>query len=825
MNEHLRVALRRSIARSAVRCLLVVRGIEVGSQANLIERARPVSFVEKRKEEFMNRCSLSLLAFTLFLGLNSPCAIWSQTSLPGTLPLTAEGDLAAKMVDGIHVFLDRKTQEMQKERDQLWNRADRIPFITESRQRFRKIIGAADKRVPIRALELVGSTSSPGEIATGRGFKVLRVRWPVFEGVHGEGLLLQPERSPAARIVAIPDADWTPEMLVGLTPGVGPAAQFARRLAESGCQVVVPALIDRSDTWSGIPGVRMTNQPHREFLYRMAFEVGRHIIGYEVQKVLAVIDWFEQENETRQVLTGVMGYGEGGLMALYAAALDSRIDRTVVSGYFQSRQELWKEPIYRDVWGLLREHGDAELMALITPSQLILEASAGPEVSGPRAETSERKGATPNGRLMTPRLDSVKAEFERAGRYATRDMPELVISDGGVGPPGSDSVLKALLDGTTYRLVPFERSASHGDFQIAPAADLGSQVGAERLKRQFDELVNFTQKLVRESPIQRAKFWSKADTSSPALWKESTKAQRDFIWEEVIGRLPPPNVAANPRSRLIYDEPKFRGYEVMLDVWPDVFAYGILLLPKDLKRGERRPVVVCQHGLEGRPSDVADPKLDVPAYHRYAVRLAEEGFITFAPQNPYIGKDRFRLIQRKAHPLKLALFSFILGQHQRLLEWLSQQPFVDSQRLGFYGLSYGGKTAVRIPPLLDGYALSICSADFNEWVWKNTSVEAGYSYLVTQEYDMIEFNLANVANYAELAMLMAPRPFMVERGHADGVAPDEWVAYEFAKVRRFYATHMKMPDRTEIEFFDGPHTINGKGTFEFLRRHLRWPER
>ena len=92
-----------------------------------------------------------------------------------------------------------------------------------------------------------------------------------------------------------------------------------------------------------------------------------------------------------------------------------------------------------------------------------------------------------------------------------------------------------------------------------------------------------------------------------------------------------------------------------------------------------------------------------------------------------------------------------------------------------------------------------------------------------QEYDMIEFNLANVANYAELAMLMAPRPFMVERGHADGVAPDEWVAYEYAKVRRFYATRMKMPERTEIEFFDGPHTINGKGTFEFLRRHLRWP--
>jgi dienelactone hydrolase len=56
----------------------------------------------------------------------------------------------------------------------------------------------------------------------------------------------------------------------------------------------------------------------------MSFEVGRHIIGYEVQKVLAIIDWFEQENKARQVRTGVMGYGEGGLLALYAAALDSR---------------------------------------------------------------------------------------------------------------------------------------------------------------------------------------------------------------------------------------------------------------------------------------------------------------------------------------------------------------------------------------------------------------------------------------------------------------------------------------------------------------------
>ena len=56
----------------------------------------------------------------------------------------------------------------------------------------------------------------------------------------------------------------------------------------------------------------------------------------------------------------------------------------------------------------------------------------------------------------------------------------------------------------------------------------------------------------------------------------------------------------------------------------------------------------------------------------------------------------------------------------------------------------------------------------------------------TGEYEIFEFDLGSTFNYAEMAALIAPRPFMVERGHFDGVAPDEGVAYEFAKVRHLY---------------------------------------
>ena len=45
-----------------------------------------------------------------------------------------------------------------------------------------------------------------------------------------------------ARVVALPDADQLPETIAGLAPGLPAERQYARRLAEQGCQVLVPTL-------------------------------------------------------------------------------------------------------------------------------------------------------------------------------------------------------------------------------------------------------------------------------------------------------------------------------------------------------------------------------------------------------------------------------------------------------------------------------------------------------------------------------------------------------------------------------------------------------
>ena len=93
------------------------------------------------------------------------------------------------------------------------------------------------------------------------------------------------------------------------------------------------------------------------------------------------------------------------------------------------------------------------------------------------------------------------------------------------------------------------------------------------------------------------------------------------------------------------------------------------------------------------------------------------------------------------------------------------------------------------------------------------------------EYDMDEFNLGSTFNYSEMTALIAPRPFMVERGHFDLVSSDEEVAYEFAKTRHLYEARLGLKDQCAIEWFTGPHTIHGVGTFAFLHEHLNWPPR
>ena len=733
---------------------------------------------------------------------------WAQgiETLAGTEPLTFQGELDVRLMDGAHAFVERQIAESRGQRARFWNRdvSSRAAYeasVEVNRQRFRRIIGVADARVP-PAMERFGGDDNPALVAETPSYRAFQVRWPVLEGVTGEGLLIEPKGAPSAYVVLVPDAGQTPEELLGV----------AARLAASGCVVLVPEMIDRTSRWAGNPAIRMTDQTHREWIYRQAFHLGRHIIGYEVQKVLAAVDWFRTRPAPAKI--AVAGWGEGGLVAFYAGAVDTRIDSTLVSGYFGARDRVWSEPIYRNVWGLLREFGDAEIATLIAPRALIVEYSRAPDVRGHKGD------------ITTPPGQEVEAEFDRVGSL--------------LGPGfGARQLIRSVTPWAPVALEALAKSLGIGKLAAgqAPADQRQSFDPAARQRRQVKELEGHVQALVRASEHVRDRFylykvmpefaettWStklRHPTVAPDRFIQASRWYRNYLWEEVLGRFEEPLLPPKARTRKIYDNERWAGYDVVLDVWPEVIAWGVLLVPKDLREGERRPVVVCQHGRQGLPKDVIEG--DNPAYNNFAARLAGRGFVVFAPHNLYRGEDRYRWLDRKANAVKASMFSIIISQHDQILRWLKTLPFVDGERIGFYGLSYGGETAVRVPTILEDYALSICSGDFNNWTRKVAATDQPFSFMFTIEWEMPYFDMGQTFDYAELAYLMTPRPFMVERGHHDRVGRDQWVAHEYAKLRWLYA-QFGLQDRTEIEYFKGGHTINGEGTFRFLHKHLGWPE-
>jgi len=742
--------------------------------------------------------------------------------LPHTIALEwPEEDLSGRLMDGAHRFVERQIPEMQARSDRFWkyDRSSAAAWdaaLRGNRERLREIIGAVDPRAA-PALERYGDDENPALVAETPRYRVFQVRWPVLDGMTAEGLLVEPTSgAPVASLVAVPDAGQTPEQIVGLAPGLTAERQFARLLAESGCEVVIPTLIQRELIQTADPQLQQSQQTWRKWIYRQAFHMGRHPIGFEVQKVLAAVDRFRARRGA-DAKVGVVGYAEGGLIAFYAAAIDRRIDGALVSGYFDRRDHVWEEPIDRNIWSLLERFSDARIATLILPRHLVIEHADVPSFTS-------SKGA-----WHTPSGTSVRAEFDRIPVVTAFPKPSLVAGEG-------DRPVAAI---STKALGEFARRLG---FTLAtrPAGTLTDRRQkfdpAARHARTVREMERYVQALVQGAehvrdrsflytvlPELTALKWSteKSRPTWPAeKFIEGARPYRERFRKDGIGAFDAPYLPLNPRTRKVAETERWTAWDVVLDVWPDVFAWGVIVIPKDIAAGERRPVVVVQHGRNGLPRETIDRHVSV--YNDFGSALADRGFVVFAPHNLYRGEDRYRWLDRKANTIRATLFSFILGQHERILDWLGSLPFVDADRVAFYGLSYGGETAVRIPAILERYALSICSGDFNQWTRKVAATDQPFSFMRTIEWEMPYWNWGQTFDYAEMSYLIFPRPFMVERGHLDLVGRDQWVAHEYGKVQFLYA-QLGLADRTEIEFFQGSHSINGQGTFAFLHKHLHWP--
>ena len=770
--------------------------------------------------------------------------------LPGTRPWSVPAGIPGEIMAGAQAWVEKKIAQAAEQRGRQWqydftSKASFERAISPQRERFKNILGlsSADTEDQLYYLGLkdtfvpgkVESWSALGEaplVAATPSYNIRQVRWTSEPGVWGEGLLLEPKHPIGLTCLVLGHDQQTPEQLCGLAKGLSPLAQVARRLAEGGATVLVPVLIHRHYLFED----QNQQQSYREWLHRQAYHLGRHLIGFELQKIFAAITWLKTRRPKDKI--AAVGYGDGGMLALYGGALDTRLDGALVSGYFDQREHCWQEPLDRHIWDVLTTFGDAELAAMFGVRPLIIEHSVVPTFRDEIARLVQKPMTIESftftgykGELTTPEYTAVKREYDRLNTILPATWRTAELISGPDHQPlawGSAQGLLALTKklGVSLKLsnqavMPREQrqNPDPGAVQWRQVKEIEQVL---QLRMRTSDQRRSDRFLYRLLPEIKNRRWS-TRSWHPFLAVSSLtdhyETFRQEFREEIIGHFHDALLPLDPQSRRIYDQPGWAGYEIKLAVFDSFYAAGILLLPKDLTSGVKRPTIVVQHGRNGVPPNVIEGQT---SYYDLGARLVTQGYVVFIPQGLFRGEDAYRLLNRKANSIGKTLFSFILAQHEQILNWLWTLPYVDPQRIAFYGKSYGGETAMRIPAILTGYCLSICSGDFGDWTRKVTDVYAPQSFMNTFEWEMPYWRMGSTYSYAEMAYLIFPRPFMVERGHDDLVQPDEWVASEYAKVRYVY-DRLGLGDRTTIEWFNGGHASRNEGIFSFLHRHLSWP--
>ena len=341
--------------------------------------------------------------------------------------------------------------------------------------------------------------------------------------------------------------------------------------------------------------------------------------------------------------------------------------------------------------------------------------------------------------------------------------------------------------------------------------------------------------LCEETERTREGRWSR-DFSSIEAYERSIEPNRQRFLQ-MLGGWRWERGDLRPRVEHVLDTDAYRLERVWLTCFEGIEIDCLLLTPP----GEGpRPVVMAQHGLSGCPEEVCGFSEYGAAYGRIGIRLAEAGYTVIAPHmvggygegergRTYVaglegiswGRARTRL-NRKAFQVGQRVFAAELFCLSRAVDWVQTLPDVMPERIGFYGLSQGGQTALWFPAV-ERRIKAVVGASFFNHRYKKQVISGGgdyTAYLDTEEED--KFYPAQLLEFSDsdIASMICPRAYMVEQGNHDMSVHPDCARFEFAKLKAIYEG-LGIGERAELLIFEGKHEIRGIEGIAFLNRWLR----
>jgi len=214
---------------------------------------------------------------------------------------------------------------------------------------------------------------------------------------------------------------------------------------------------------------------------------------------------------------------------------------------------------------------------------------------------------------------------------------------------------------------------------------------------------------------------------------------------------------------------------------------GLLAVPK--KPGPL-PAMICLHGHGGTAKHAFDPK---SIYHGFADRFARGGYVVFAPT---LGHRKYA--------------AMVLWDLMRALEMLQSRPEVDPAKMGVAGLSMGGEWAMLLAACDERLKAAVVSG----WMCSNEGILSVGNCPCWKMPGLVE-----LADAAEINLLIAPRPVLFENAERDIYIP---IAYSKQAYARLVAGYKVFGAEAAIQqdVFPGQHEWHGKLAYPMIDKIL-----
>lgn len=300
----------------------------------------------------------------------------------------------------------------------------------------------------------------------------------------------------------------------------------------------------------------------------------------------------------------------------------------------------------------------------------------------------------------------------------------------------------------------------------------------------------------------------------------------------------PRKVAANAELMVEWQADGLIKQRWVIDTQPGLSAVMLLFRPAKLKRGEKRPAILCCHGhgefgkdsVMGLASSAERREAIARTNYDYGLQMAKAGFVTYAidllgfgerssrskphyHQQAVAARDECNLNYLCATLLGTTMLAINSHDNSAATDFVCRQKYVDGERLGVMGLSQGGTSTTWMALTDERFKAAdvICYAGpFYDFAFRTYNVCG--SQITPGLFDLIDT--------PELQGLIAPRPLLMELGiHDTCFHVDHAYATHFKRLAKIYRA-AGASEHLELDLFPGEHAWGANKSLAFFRKHL-----